>query len=66
VAGIERIAYLIVGAACDPTIAPSGITNIYENNEAHSVQSGVNMWPNNATFAYDRGKRIKTSMSVLL
>ena len=61
VVGVERLAYRIHGDTCGgPDIyVPPNITNEYSNNEAHSVMSGVNVFPSDKGFIYDR------SMSIL-
>lgn len=56
VAGVERIAYRIQGNSCPGTSLPDGITNDYENNEAHSAMAGVVLWPQDKGFEYDTGK----------
>jgi hypothetical protein len=54
VAGAERVAYRIEGDRCPGAIVPISIYNSYSNNEAYSVMSGVNIWPANRGFIYDR------------
>jgi hypothetical protein len=56
VAGVERLAYRIQGETCGTQnlSMPSGLINMYANNEAHSVMSGVNLWPTDKGFTYDR------------
>ncbi|CAF4657274.1 unnamed protein product [Rotaria sp. Silwood1] len=56
VAGAERLAYRIQGETCGgpDVFVPLNITNVYSNNEAHSVMSGVNIWPSDKGFIYDR------------
>lgn len=58
VAGAERAAYRIHGETCGgPDIyVPPNITNEYSNNEVHSAMSGVNFWPMDKGFIYDRSK----------
>ncbi len=58
VAGVQRIAYRIQGNACPWTVLPSGISNDYSNNEAHSTMTGVSMWPQDSGFAYDTSKSL--------
>ncbi|CAF1327808.1 unnamed protein product [Rotaria sordida] len=56
VAGVERLAYRIPGESCggQDIYIPPNIINEYSNNEAHSVMSGVNLWPSDKGFTYDR------------
>lgn len=56
VAGVERLAYRIQGETCGTQnlTIPGGLLNTYANNEAHSVMSGVNLWPADKGFVYDR------------
>ncbi|CAF3294066.1 unnamed protein product [Rotaria sp. Silwood2] len=56
VAGTERLAYRIQGETCGgpDVFVPLNITNVYSNNEAHSVMSGVNILPSDKGFMYDR------------
>ncbi|CAF2963963.1 unnamed protein product [Rotaria sp. Silwood2] len=53
VTGAQRLCYRIQGNACPGTILPNNISNDYDNNEAHSAMSGVNIWPTDAGFMYD-------------
>ncbi|CAF4773440.1 unnamed protein product [Rotaria sp. Silwood1] len=56
VAGVERLAYRIPGESCggQDIYIPPNIINEYSNNEAHSAMSGVNLWPSDKGFIYDR------------
>ncbi|CAF1351069.1 unnamed protein product [Rotaria sordida] len=56
VAGVERLAYRIPGESCggQDIYIPPNIINEYSNNEAHSAMSGVNLWPSDKGFTYDR------------
>lgn len=57
VSGAQRQAYRIQGNACPGAAAlPNDTVNDYDNNEAHSVMAGVNMWPQDKGFNYDTGK----------
>jgi hypothetical protein len=56
VAGVDRLCYRVQGNACPGTVLPSGISNNYDNNEAHSCLSGVNIWPMDTGFASDTSK----------
>ena len=58
VAGVERLAYRIPGQSCGGSdiYNPPNITNEYSNNEAHSAMSGVNLWPSDKGFIYDRSR----------
>ena len=58
VAGVERLAYRIHGESCGgpDVFIPANITNEYSNNEAHSAMSGVNLWPTDRGFIYDRSR----------
>lgn len=60
VVGVERLAYRIHGDTCGgPDIyVPPNITNEYSNNEAHSAMSGVNVFPSDKGFIYDRSMSI--------
>ncbi|CAF3637436.1 unnamed protein product [Rotaria sp. Silwood1] len=53
VSGVQRLSYRIQGNSCPGTILPTGITNDYDNNEAHSAMSGINLWPSDTGFSYD-------------
>lgn len=57
-AGVQRLAYRVQGTACPGTTLPSGITNEYDNNEAHSALAGVNLWPEDKGFDFDQSKLI--------
>ncbi|CAF4997129.1 unnamed protein product, partial [Rotaria socialis] len=46
-------AYRIQGNSCPGTVLPSGINNDYDNNEAHSAMSGINLWFFDSGFQYD-------------
>ncbi|CAF5083041.1 unnamed protein product, partial [Rotaria socialis] len=48
-----RLAYRIQGNSCPGTVLPSGINNDYDNNEAHSAMSGINLWFLDSGFQYD-------------
>ncbi len=65
VAGVERVAYRIQGDSCrGPGIyIPPNITNEYSNNEAHSAMSGVNLWPTDKGYTYDRCRCWQTSFN---
>lgn len=56
VAGTERIAYRIRGNPCSLDSLPTSFVNEFSNNEAHSVMSGVTLWPTDRVSPYDRGK----------
>lgn len=68
VVGVERLAYRIHGDTCGgPDIyVPPNITNEYSNNEAHSVLSGVNIFPSDKGFIYDRSRNITSHFFLLL
>ncbi|CAF3592631.1 unnamed protein product [Rotaria sordida] len=53
VSGAQRLCYRIQGNACPGTVLPTGMSNDYDNNEAHSAMSGVNIWPMDLGFDYD-------------
>ncbi|CAF3397266.1 unnamed protein product, partial [Rotaria socialis] len=53
VSGAQRLAYRIQGNSCPGTVLPSGINNDYDNNEAHSAMSGINLWFFDSGFQYD-------------
>ena len=55
IAGVERLGYRINGAACVGAPNANGISNDFVNNEVHSAMSGVNVWPQDRGFTYDRG-----------
>jgi len=59
VSGAQRIAYRIQGNACPGTVLPTGISNDYDNNEAHSTMAGVVMWPTDSGFIYDTSKSLR-------
>jgi hypothetical protein len=59
VSGAERIAFRIQGNACPGTSVPSNISNDYDNNEAHSSMSGVNLWPMDPGFEFDTSKLLE-------
>lgn len=63
VVGAERTAYRVQGETCGgpDVFVPVNITNQYSNNEAHSVFSGVNLWPSDKGFMYDRSKNLEHS-----
>lgn len=54
-AGVERLGYRINGAACPGAPWTFGISNSFSNNEVHSAMSGVNVWPMDRGFTFDRG-----------
>jgi len=56
VVGVERLGYRIHGETCggSDVYVPVNITNEYSNNEVHSAMSGVNMFPTDKGFIYDR------------
>ena len=64
VAGVERIAYRIHGESCGGSniFIPANITNEYSNNEAHAAMSGVNLFPSDPGFTYDRSKHQYTEI----
>ncbi|CAF2125989.1 unnamed protein product [Rotaria magnacalcarata] len=53
VSSVQRLSYRIQGNSCPGTILPTDIDNDYDNNEAHSYMSGVNIWPTDPGFQYD-------------
>ncbi|CAF0819146.1 unnamed protein product [Rotaria sp. Silwood1] len=53
VSGAQRLCYRIQGNACPGTVLPTNISNDYDNNEAHSAMSGINIWPTDTGFKYD-------------
>lgn len=55
IAGVERLGYRIHGTACDSSRIPSSVNNEFTNNEVHSAMSGVNVWPQDRGFTFDRG-----------
>ena len=59
VSGAQRLCYRIQGNSCPGTVLPSGISNDYDNNEAHSSMSGVNIWPTDLGFDYDTSKLLE-------
>ena len=63
--GVERLAYRIQGNACSGAVIRGNITNEYDNNEAHSSLSGVNIWPMDKGFEYDTGKSLHESISII-
>ena len=56
---MDNLAYRIQGNSCPGTVLPTDISNDYDNNEAHSAMSGINLWSTDTGFEYDTSKLLK-------